>query len=181
MSEQTLTLLQLLAAMAPVRLDAFAAAAGVDARFAHERLAELRRAGLVRVRSGLWSITSAGEETASTPPRGAEPFYARVWRALRQRVSADVFELATLCGQGERDPQESAAKYLGHLAAAGLVVRAGDLMPQRYALIPGTDPGPLAPRIRIVRGVREIWEPNTGTRLPLPAPRRRRVREEHAS
>ncbi len=174
MPQATLLLLQLLATHGRVRIAILARVAGLDVGETRSRLDRLRAAELVANDHGLWRLTEAGREAAREPePNGIEPYYARIWRALRQLVEADVEQLAVVCGQGERRPAHSANRYLLHLAAVGIVVRAGTRVPQRYALIPGTDPGPLAPRVRMVGGVAEVWEPNTGRRLPVPPSTRR--------
>ncbi len=170
-----LLLLQLLATHGRVRIAILARVAGLDVSETRSRLDRLRAAELVANDHGLWRLTEAGREAARepVPTTAVEPYYARIWRALRQLVEADVEQLAVVCGHGERRPAHSANRYLLHLAAVGIVVRAGTRVPQRYALIPGTDPGPLAPRVRMVGGVAEVWEPNTGRRLPVPPSTRR--------
>ena len=183
MPQNTLLLLQILAQAKAWRLADLAARAGLDLRDTRRRLDLLRESGLVACADGRWTITDAGRASVEDPTttHAVEPYYGRLWRALRQLVTADLTQLVIVCQQGERQPVKSAARYLAALEAVGLIVRAGRETPPRYALIPGTDPGPLAPRLRTCGGQPEVWEPNTGRRLPLPPTRRRTPHEDYAA
>lgn len=162
----------------PVTIGTLAAQLNEDSKRIVRSMDVLRRRGLVeRLNTGLYKLTTAGEETRAEgiklksgprKPHGAvarkpAPFREALWRALRMLEATSVPDLLSLMPQEVhgRCPESNAHNYLRRLKDAGYVIE----LPMREAGTAITSNG--FKRYRLLK--------NTGPKAPFWSPKHRKL------
>ncbi|GHD63749.1 hypothetical protein [Jeongeupia chitinilytica] len=167
MSKLTYSILQLLwRSEKGLTFNVLCGRTGEEERTVRTRLQLLQSQELVVMKGGRWYLTSTGQIAAEGEAmRRSQPLYARGWQALRMLKAAGISDIAMMAARVEEKTAASVLTgYFQTLSRVGLVVRAGAVIPPRFALI--DDLGPEAPRIDSRRHV--VIEPNSGRELPMP-------------